>query len=181
MVALVVVLAVVVLLAVGAAIWLFLQQRHSAELRDHFGPEYEHALRQSGDRRQAERELEARKERVEQLHLKPLDPEDRTRYADAWRATQAHFVDDPAAAIGEADRLIGEVMQHRGYPAGDFEARAADLSVEYPEVVSNYRAAHRLAEANERGQATTEDLRQAMVHYRALFAELVDGLAEVRR
>jgi hypothetical protein len=125
--------------------------------------------------------LAARQERVQQLHLRPLPADEQRRYAEAWRRTQARFVDDPAGAINEADTLIGRVMQARGYPVGDFEARAADLSVDHPQVVRNYRAAHQLAQASGRGQASTEDLRQALVHYRALFEELLETPQEVRR
>jgi hypothetical protein len=128
-----------------------------------------------GDQRGAQAELEARQKRVEQLDIRSLSPSDRARFADAWRATQAHFVDDPSAAIGEADRLVTDVMKARGYPIGDFEQRAADVSVDHPRVVENYRAARDTALRNERGQASTEDLRQAMVHYRALFEDLLES------
>jgi len=181
MLALIIILAVVALLAIGAAIWFFTQQRRTATLREHFGPEYDRAVQESGGRRRAEEELAGRQERVAQLHIRSLPAADRSRFADTWRSTQARFVDDPPGAIGDADRVIAEVMQARGYPVGDFEARAADLSVEHPQVVSNYRAAHRLAELNARGQASTEDLRQAMVHYRSLFEELLEAPQEVRR
>jgi hypothetical protein len=181
MVVLVVVLIIVAMVAVAAAAWFFSRQRRSTALREQFGPEYDRAVRTSGDRRQAEQELAARQERVRQLHIRPLPAEEQARYADAWRTTQGRFVDDPPGAIGEADNLIGQVMQARGYPVGDFEARAADLSVDHPKVVSNYRAAHRLAQASAAGQASTEDLRQAFVHYRALFEELVETPQEVGR
>ena len=181
MIALVLVLVVVALLAIAAAFWFFLQQRRTTALREQFGPEYDRSLQATGDRRRAEQELATRQERVAQLHLRALAPADQARFAGAWRSTQSHFVDDPSAAISDADRLIGELMQARGYPVGDFEARAADLSVQYPDVVSNYRAAHRLAEANARGEATTEGLRQALVHYRSLFEELLEAPQEARR
>ncbi|HZU76108.1 MAG TPA: hypothetical protein VFA70_05040 [Dehalococcoidia bacterium] len=181
MVALVIVLAVVVVLAVGAAVWFYLRERRSRQLREHFGPEYDRAVRDTGDTRRAERELAARQERVERLQIRPLSAADRDRFADAWRRTQAQFVDDPTAAIRSADELIGDAMQKRGYPVGDFETRAADLSVDHPTVVSNYRAAHAIAMSSAQGGASTEDLRKAMVHYRALFDELVGIPQEAQR
>jgi hypothetical protein len=131
-------------------------------------------VRERGGPGEAERELRARAERVEQLHIRELPPEESARYAQEWRAVQAHFVDDPGQAIAEADRLIGEVMQARGYPLGDFSQRAADVSVDHPRVVEHYRAGHALAERSASGEATTEDQRQAMVHFRALFEELIE-------
>ena len=162
-------------MAVAAAAWFFLQKRRSKQLREGFGPEYDHAVREHGDRRRAESDLQERQKRVERLHIRDLSPEERARFADAWRSTQARFVDDPPATIAEADRLVGEVMETRGYPVGDFEQRSADISVDHPHVVTNYRAAHAIAGAQERGEASTEDLRQAMVHYRALFEELLES------
>jgi hypothetical protein len=168
----VIALAVVAVIAVAA--WMLTSRRRSEQLRNDFGPEYDRTLNAYGDRGRAERELAARQERVEKLNIHPLDPAERTRFVEQWRSTQARFVDDPSAAIREADQLIGDVMRTRGYPVGDFEARAADISVDHPDVVSNYRAAHALAIANDQGKASTEDLRQAMVHYRALFEDLLE-------
>ena len=125
-------------------------------------------------RREAESDLSERQRRREELEITPLEPESRDRYAEEWRRAQERFVDDPPAAVGDADRLIQDVMRERGYPVSDFDQRAADVSVDHPEVVSNYRAAHGISIANERGKATTEDLRTAMVHYRALFVELLE-------
>jgi hypothetical protein len=167
-------LVVVALVAIAAAAWFFLQKRRTEQLREGFGPEYDRTVEEVGDRRRAESELDARRKRIAALDIRPLTPDERARFADAWQATQARFVDDPDAAIGDADQLVGEVMQTRGYPVGEFEQRAADVSVDHPEVVSNYRAAHRIALDRERGGAGTEDLRQAMVHYRALFDELLE-------
>jgi hypothetical protein len=130
-------------------------------------------LRDHGDRAKAEAELAARKARVEKLRIKQLSPGDAQRYAEQWRAVQARFVDDPVEAVREADRLVCEVMQSRGYPMGDFELRAADVSVDHPRVVEHYRAAHEIALRNEQGAAATEDLRRAIVHYRTLFDELI--------
>ncbi len=168
------VLLVVALVAIAAAAWMFMQKRKTEQLREDFGPEYGRAVEEHGDRRQAESALEARRERVEQLDIRPLSPSDREGFAESWRAAQARFVDDPSAAISEADQLVGEVMQTRGYPVGDFEQRAADVSVDHPRVVEHYRAAHAIALRNEDGHADTEDLRQAMVHYRALFEDLLE-------
>jgi hypothetical protein len=177
----IIVLVVIVALVVLAAAWFFSRRRRSSALREQFGPEYERAVQTTGDRREAERELAARQERIAQLHIRPLSAADQTRFADAWRATQSRFVDDPRGAIADADRLIVAVMQARGYPVGDFEARAADLSVEHADVVTNYRAAHQLAQASANGRTSTEDLRQALVHYRALFSELLESPQEVSR
>ena len=183
---LVVVLVVVVIAVVTVAAWWYAQQRRRSEhLRDQFGPEYDRALREHGGRGPAEAALQEREERVQQLHIRPLAPADRARFADSWRSVQARFVDDPEGAIGEADRLVQEVMQARGYPMGNFEQRAADVSVDHPQEVEHYRAAHAIAQHQARGEATTEDLRQAMVHYRALFEDLLEAEAqnveEVRR
>jgi hypothetical protein len=169
----IIILALVVIVIVGAVAWAMMQRR-SQELRKRFGPEYDRVISERGDARQAESELAARQKRVDKFDIHPLDPAQRDRFIEAWRSTQARFVDAPAGAIKEADRLVAEVMQARGYPVGDFEQRAADVSVDHPVVVENYRAAHTIAAANERGQASTEDLRQAIVHYRALFEDLLE-------
>lgn len=170
----IILLAVVLVAVVGAAVWMLTQRRRTEDLRQRFGPEYDHTVNELGDQRQAEAELEARRKRVERLDIRPLEPAERDRFVTAWRSTQAKFVDEPAAAITEADRLVAEVMQARGYIVGDFDQRAADISVDHPNVLANYRAAHTIALANERGAASTEDLRQAMVHYRALFEDLLE-------
>ena len=168
-----IILAIVVIIAVGAVAWIMMQRR-TEELRKRFGPEYDRVITERGDTRQAESELAARQKRVERLDIHPLDPEERDRFVNAWRATQSHFVDAPAEAITDADRLVSQVMRARGYPVGDFEQRAADISVDHPIVVENYRAARAIAIANERGQAGTEELRQAIVHYRVLFEDLLE-------
>jgi hypothetical protein len=171
-----VVVAVVVIVVIAAVlIWYFTrQQRRRAELRDQFGPEYEHAVETYGERGRAEQALTERSERVAALHIHPLAANESARFGEAWRQVQTEFVDDPEGAIRRADSLCGEVMQARGYPMGDFEQRAADISVDHAGVVQHYRAAHALAQKAERGDATTEDLRQAMVHYRTLFEELIE-------
>jgi hypothetical protein len=169
---LVAILVVIVLLALLA--FFAGRQRRSRQLQDKFGPEYDRTVEQAGDRRAAEAELLDRTERREQLDIVSLDPEARTRYLEAWRNTQAQFVDEPAEATREADRLITSVMRDRGYPVDDFDQRAADISVDHPQVVDDYRAAHAIAARNDRSEASTEDLRQALVHYRSLFEELLE-------
>ena len=169
--ALIAIAAVVVLALV---VWGALRARRTRTLREGFGPEYDRTVADAPSKREAEADLAERRKRREQLDVKPLSPEARDRYAESWRATQARFVDDPGGAIAEADVLIQQVMRERGYPVEDFEQRAADVSVDHPEVVNNYRAAHGVSIAHAREKATTEDLRQAMVHYRSLFAELLE-------
>jgi hypothetical protein len=171
--ALVIAIVVVVLLLALLAFFAG-RQRRSRRLQDRFGPEYDRTVEQAGDRRTAEAELQERAERRQQLEIVALEPEARTRYIEAWRNTQAQFVDEPAEATREADRLITSVMRDRGYPVDDFEQRAADISVDHPQVVDDYRAAHAIAAANDRSEASTEDLRQALVHYRSLFEELLE-------
>ena len=170
--ALVIIVLVIVAAAVG--IFLYLRRRRSELLRKDFGPEYNRTLDQLGDQRKAEAELAARKERVHKLEIRGLTAEERSRFADSWRRTQSLFVDEPSRAVGDADGLVKELMQVRGYPVGDFEQRAADVSVDHPRVVTNYRAAHDIAARNKSGKATTEDLRQAMMYYRSLFEELLE-------
>ena len=172
------ILLLVVLVVVAGAVWYAVQRQRSRRLRQQFGPEYERQLNETGDPRRAERVLERRAERVEHLQIQPLTSEDRNRFAAAWKSVQAHFVDDPQRAIAEADRLVTEVMRVRGYPISDFEQRAADVSVDHPAVVEHYRQAYEIARRSARGEASTEDLRQAMVHYRALFDDLL-GIASV--
>ncbi len=169
----VVIVVAIAAIVVAAIVWLGMRQRRTRELREGFGPEYEAAVNAYGDRRRAEDELQARRERVEQLQLHPLASNDRQRFEDQWHAAQAHFVDEPARAIAEADQLVQQAMAARGYPVGEFEQRAADVSVDHPNVVRDYRQAHAVSQRNERGEATTEDLRQAMVHYRSLFDDLL--------
>jgi len=169
-----IVIGVLVALAVVVIAFVLTQKRRSDELHNKFGPEYERLVRMHGDARHAESELSERVDRVRHLHIKPLDEAHRHQFADAWRADQARFVDDPKAAVIEADRLVADLMQFRGYPVGDFEQRAADVSVDHPHVVENYRIAHDIAVRQQRGDASTEDLRVAMVHYRALFEDLLE-------
>jgi len=176
----IVVAVIVVVAIVVIAAWYFTQQRRRTELRQQFGPEYDHAVESYGERGRAEDALSKRAERVAALHIRPLSSEESGQYGDRWRQVQTRFVDDPERAIGDADRLCGEVMQARGYPMGDFEQRAADISVDHPRVVEHYRAAHGVAVNAERGRASTEDLRQAMVHYRTLFEDLIEAREPAR-
>ena len=172
-----IVLVVAVLAAIGVALWLYLQKRRSDGLRKSFGPEYDRARQEHPGRRATERALEERKERVEQLRIRALSPEERDRFHERWRAAQAQFVDDPAGATRAADALVAEVMQARGYPVGDFEQRAADVSVGHPRVVEHFRAAHAIVRRHDRDNdhdaPDAEDLRQAFVDYRALFDDLL--------
>jgi hypothetical protein len=160
---------IVVLLAVVAV--LAYRQRRSTQLREGFGPEYERVVEERGDRRTAEAELQERRDRRKRFDIRPLNAATRDRYTERWRATQSKFVDQPASALTDADALLGEVMRERGYPVEDFDQQAADVSVDHPEVVDHYRRAHAIHHERD---ASTEDLRQAMVHYRALFAELLE-------
>jgi len=164
---------IVAMIVVAMLVSAFLKNRRSVALKDKFGPEYDHEVRERG-RGRAERELDRRARRVEKLAIHPLPPADRDHYAEMWRAEQARFVDDPRSAVHQADQLVEEVMRRRGYPVGEFEQRAADISVDHPLVVENYRAAHDIAIRVEKGNAATEDLRQAMIHFRTLFEDLLD-------
>jgi hypothetical protein len=169
-----VVIAVVVVVLVAIGAWAAWRKQRSVRLRERFGPEYGRVVADRGGRRKAEAELSAREKRREKLEIRPLDAEVRDRYAETWRGVQARFVDEPVGALEDADRLVMEVMRKRGYPMDDFEQRAADISVDHPEVVENYRAGHSIYVAHGRGEAGTEDLRQAMVHYRSLFEDLLE-------
>jgi hypothetical protein len=171
---LVIVLIVALVAAISVAAWLFMQKQRSDKLQERFGPEYDRALADHKDQKSAERELEHRAERVEHLQLRPLSAAERDQFVTRWKSVQAQFVDDPSAATEEADDLVGQVMATRGYPVGDFEQRAADVSVDHPRVVEHYRAGHALALRSARGDADTEDLRQAFVHFRALFEDLLE-------
>lgn len=171
---LVLIVALVVVLVIVIAAVPLLRKRRTERLRTKFGDaEYARAVEKDGSRRHAEAALEGRTQRVEAFHLRPLAAADRERFVESWRAVQARFVDGPADAVAEADQLVGAVMSARGYPVSDFEQRSADISVDHPLVLENYRTAHEIALRQARGQASTEELRQAMVHYRTLFEELI--------
>jgi hypothetical protein len=167
-------IAIAVVIAAGVAISVVVRKRRTARLRNQFGgAEYTRAVREGGSQQKAEAALDGRTERVERLHIRPLGAGDRARFIETWGRVQARFVDGPGGAVTDADQLLGDVLSTRGYPVGDFEQRAADISVDHPLVLENYRAAHDSALRQARGQASTEDLRQAMIHYRTLFEELV--------
>ena len=172
-----IVAAAVAVVLIVALVWWITKLRRRTELHERFGDEYEIVLEEQGSRRKAERELVARQERYEHLDIRPLGPQLRRRYAEQWRTTQGRFVDEPAAALEEADRLVEAVMVERGYPVGDAERQMADLSVEHSDVLGHYRAAHDIALASAAGKTTTEDLRRGMVHYWALFDALLDDHA----
>jgi hypothetical protein len=161
-------LVVVLLAIVGALLY---QRRRSAQLQRGFGPEYDRAVERHGDQRAAESELLERRERRRRFDIKPLSAVARDRYAERWRTVQSQFVDQPASALDDADALLAEVMRDRGYPVEDFDQRADDVSVDHPTVVEHYRQAHAI---RSRSRASTEDLREALLHYRALFAELLE-------
>ena len=168
-------LAVVVVLIIVVTVALYTRKRRNttAELRNRFGPEYDRAVRQHGSERKAEAKLTDRETRVEMLKIRDLDLTERERYLTQWKAVQSRFVDYPKGAVTEADELVCSLMQTRGYPVTDFDQRAADISVDHPRVVENYRSAHDIALRLGRGEASTEDMRTAMIHYRSLFDELV--------
>ena len=169
-------LAVVVValgvVVIGAVAFALSRRRRTAHLKERFGPEYARTLAADGGK--AEAHLAELEKRVEKLQIHPVPPELREGFANSWRADQARFVDEPEAAVAEADALVQRVMEARGYPMGTVEQRASDISVDHPGIMQNYRAAHDLELKRERGEASTEDLRQAFVHYRALFDELLE-------
>lgn len=168
------VLGLLVLLLAGAALFLWSRNRRTAELKSRFGSEYSRTVHEVGDERKAETVLAERQKRVSSYTIKALPNDMREHFIDTWRKVQAQFVDDPKYAVTRADDLLGEVMSARGYPVKDFDQRTEDLSVDHPEVVQNYRTAHDIAVRHSRGEASTEDLRNAMIHYRALFDDLVN-------
>jgi FtsZ-interacting cell division protein ZipA len=178
-----IVIVAVAVIAVLGVMWSAARSKRSRALKSTFGREYDRTVANTGDRRAAEKELLERQKQHDQLELKPLSAESRDRYARRWQSTQTRFVDDPKGAVAEADTLVQEVMQERGYPTEDFDRRVADISVDHPDLVEKYRTAHGIAEASERGEASTEDMRHSVRHYRALFAELLetgdDGLESV--
>jgi len=165
---------VLVLALIALAAWVFYQKKQSHRLQEQFGPEYGRTVDELGSRTKAESELKAREKRVERFNLVPLSPFEAARFSQAWEALQGRFVDNPKGVVIQADQLVRELMLKRGYPMADFERRAADISVDYPAVVDHYRTAQAIAKRDERGEADTEELRKAVVHYRALFDELLE-------
>jgi hypothetical protein len=175
------IIAVVVVVVVGIVVMQVLRKRRTNRLRAQFGgAEYSRAVKEGGSQRRAEAVLDKRADRVEAFHIRPLAAADRARFIESWGRVQARFVDGPGGAVTDADQLLGDVMSTRGYPVSDFEQRAADISVDHPLVIENYRAAHQTALRQLQGQASTEDLRKAMIHFRTLFDELVNEPEAVR-
>ena len=172
--AVIVVLVVVVVALAALGLVLLQRQRKSGQLKHQFGPEYDRAVSDRGNRRAAEQDLTHRQEHRQKLQLRSLDAVERQQYDSSWRQVQTRFVDDPSGALGDAHRLVQQVMGARGYPTDDFDRQADVISVDHPQLVADYRAAVRLTKDSDRDGASTEDLREAMVHYRALFARLLD-------
>ncbi len=175
------VLLAVIAFVVVAAVVVIAQRRRSNELKSRYGAEYRMAVDDAGSRHKAEAELRHREKRVKAFDLRPLSPREATDFSDRWRIVQAQFVDNPGAAVAHADELLSEVMQARGYPQSDFDQRATDLSVHHPRLVADYRVAHDVARRHAAGDAGTEDLRKAMIHYRALFEDLLAASPQDRR
>jgi hypothetical protein len=169
----IIIVAVIAAGIIGYVLYARNQKKHTGELKGRFGPEYDRAVDASGGRKRAEQELTARQKRVEKLDIQPLGETQRKDYAEQWGTIQVSFVDDPTTSLRDADRLVTNVMTARGYPMATWDQRASDVSVDHPEVVANYRAGHDTSQAMEAGKATTEQLRQAMVHYRTLFEDLL--------
>jgi hypothetical protein len=169
----IILVAVAILIILGLLAMAFTRFQRSRRLRERFGPEYERIVGETGDRRKAESELEARLAHVESLNIRPLSAEEVNRFSLEWQSTQTEFVDAPLASVQKADRLIREVMRAKGYPVDDFEQRAADISVDYPDLVTDYRGLHLIAKKEQDEHVSTEEMRQAMVHGRALFENLV--------
>ncbi len=178
-----IVLAAVVVVILAVLAWFLVRRRRrtTAELRQRFGSEYDRAVREHGSERKAEAKLADREERVEKLKLRDLDPMERERFSKQWESVQSRFVDSPKGAVAEADDLVSSLMKTRGYPVSDFDQRAADISVDHPRVVENYRSGHEIALRVGKNGATTEDLRTAMIHYRSLFVELVQAPTMIER
>jgi FtsZ-interacting cell division protein ZipA len=176
-----IVLGVLVVIAVLALGWFYTARQRRQRLRTKFGPEYERTVHEVGSEEKADALLSERAKRVSKYHIHDLKQDQRTQFSDAWRRVQAKFVDDPAAAVTEADMLVTEVMTARGYPMADFDRRAEDLTVDHGHVVEHYRSAREIAVRHSRGSATTEDLRQALVYYRALFADLLNEPKQMRK
>jgi hypothetical protein len=178
-----IVIAVGVIVVIAVLGWLYLRKRRQATagLQQRFGSEYGRAVREHGSERKAEANLADREKRVDKLNIRDLEPSEQERYSKQWASVQSRFVDSPKGAVAEADDLVSSLMKTRGYPVSDFDQRAADISVDHPRVVENYRSAHEIALRAGREEATTEDLRTAMIHYRALFEELAQGPTTVNR
>lgn len=175
------ILIVAVVVAAIVVLWFGYASRKRAQLKARFGPEYDRTVRDVGNPRKAEALLDARAKRVSRYSIRPLSPEEHARFLAAWRQVQARFVDDPAGAVADADVLVADLMDTRGYPTSDFDHRAEDVSVDHPAVVAHYREAHHIAVRHARAGTSTEELRKAIVHYRALFDDLLDVQQPVRK
>jgi hypothetical protein len=175
--------AILIIALLAAFGWIYMRQRKSASavLRKKFGPEYDRAVKVHGSERKAEAKLEDREKRVEQLNFRDLDPMEHERFSKRWESVQSRFVDSPKGALTEAGDLVSSLMKARGYPVSDFDQRAADISVNHPRVMEDYRSAHEIAVRGGKDEATTEELRTAMIHYRSLFEELAQAPAIVER
>lgn len=178
-----IVLAIVVVIAIVVLAMIVARQRRmaSGRIRQRFGPEYDRAVQEHGSERRAEAQLADRAKRVEKLNVRELAPVERERFTNQWNGLQLRFVDSPKGAVAEADDLLVLVMQTRGYPMSDFDQRAADISVDHPVVVDNYRSGHAIAVRTRNGEVSTEDLRKAMIHYRALFDEMITDTPPISR
>jgi hypothetical protein len=176
-----IVLGVLVVLAVLAFAWFYTAHTRRERLRAKFGPEYDRTVQDAGSEQKAEALLHDREKRVSKYHIRDLDHDERAGFSDSWRRVQAQFVDDPASAVTQADTLVTEVMTARGYPMSDFDRRAEDLTVDHGHVVDHYRRARDIAVRHSRNEASTEDLRQALVHYRELFADLLNERKPMRK
>lgn len=170
--------AFLIALVIGVVAWFVMQKQRTLKLKQRFGPEYDQTVSQFGSRVKAEAELTSREKRVAGLEVVPLTPADAVRFTQAWSALQGRFIDNPKGVVLDADHLVRELMAKRGYPMSDFEHRAADISVDHPGVMAAYRAAQEITARNERGEADTEELRKAVVHYRTLFDELLGVAAD---
>jgi len=170
----IIIAGVAIIVVIALVVWSIHQKKQSHRLKERFGPEYGRSVDDLGSRTKAESELKAREKRVDGLTIIPLTPSEAARFSQTWQDLQGRFVDNPKGAVVQADELVRELMLKRGYPMGDFELRAADISVDHPAVVANYRAAQAIAVRDKRGEADTEELRKAVVHYRALFDEMLE-------
>lgn len=170
-----IVIVVVVVIVLAVLAYVVSRQQSRRHLEDQFGPEYDRTVTDADNRRQAEQELKEREERRQDLDIRPLEPEAHDRYQSEWHDLQQRFVDEPKGAVIDADRLVTDVMRDRGYPVEDFERQASDISVDHPRLVEDYRSAHDIALRVREDRADTEDLRQAVIHYRSLFDDLLDG------
>jgi len=172
----IIIIVVLILVILGLIMGpIFSRRQRSKRYQNKFGPDYDHTVKAMGNEKKAQTEMDDRQKHVDTLIIRPLSLSERERYLAEWKAVQAKFIDQPGQATVEADHLIMEVMQLRNYPVSDFEQRAADISINYPELVSNYRLARAIAIKNEQHKADTEELRQALVYYRSLFDELLNA------